>query len=69
MTTTATWSPNLKNIITILADLQPYKRRTLLSDPKFTLFSKLTGEEKELVNNVYLKSKKIKEETSSFPWG
>jgi hypothetical protein len=55
-------SPNLKNVITFLAELNPHKRRTLLSSPKFALFSDLSGEEKELVNNIYLKSRKIKEE-------
>jgi hypothetical protein len=61
MTAIAPWSPNLKNIITLLAELQPHKRRTLLRDQKFTQFSDLSEAEKELVHNVYLKSKKVKE--------
>jgi hypothetical protein len=59
--TAAVWSPNLKNVITFLAELQPHKRRTLLRNQRFTLFSNLSETEKELVHNVYSKSKKVKE--------
>lgn len=55
--TTAVWSPNLKNVIKILAELQPHKRKTLLKSQKFIQSSNLSEEEKKLLNKIYLKSK------------
>ena len=50
------WSPNLKNIITLLAELQPLKRMTLLKDQKFLHSSNLSLQEQKLLNNVFVKS-------------
>jgi hypothetical protein len=50
------WSPNLKSIITLLAEMQPLKRKTLLQDQKFLQSSKLSLQEQQLVNNVFAKS-------------
>lgn len=53
------WSPNLKSIITLLAELQPLKRKTLLQDQKFIQSSNLSINEQQLVNHVFLKSEQV----------
>lgn len=50
------WSPNLKCIITLLAELPPLKRKTLLQDKRFLHSSNLSVQEQQLVNNTFLKS-------------
>jgi len=50
------WSPNLKDVISQLAELHPYKRRTLLEDQRFLNSSNLSKEERKLIDNVYSNS-------------
>jgi hypothetical protein len=64
--TTTVWSPNLRSIITILTELQPHKRMTLLNNPNFQQYSNLSTAERDLVNNVYKRSTKVREVLNSW---